>query len=434
MTQYKTSTFDRMESEVRSYCRMFPTVFARASGHTLVDEQGDEYIDFFSGAGALNYGHNNRILRERLIDYIASDGVTHSLDMATCAKRRFLEAFDELILRPRNMDYKVMFPGPTGTNAVEAALKLARKVTGRANVIAFTNGFHGMTLGSLALTANAEKRSGAGVSLPDTTHMPYCGYFGTDTDTIELLEGYLADSSSGIEEPAALVVETVQAEGGVNVASREWLQRLENVAKEIGAILIVDDIQVGCGRTGPFFSFERAGISPDMICLSKSLSGYGLPLAITLMKPELDQWNPGEHNGTFRGHNPAFVTATAALETYWASDELTKKVNRDAARVRDVMFSLADDYEVDVRGRGLIQGIEFEDKFVASEISREAFDRGLVIETAGPCDEVLKALPPLTTDEDGLERGLEIMEESAREVLGRAAVAIPSGVNSNANA
>jgi diaminobutyrate-2-oxoglutarate transaminase len=433
MIHYSKSTIDRMESEVRSYCRSFPTVFTKARGHTLIDEGGDEYIDFFSGAGALNYGHNNRNLREPLIDYISGDGITHSLDMATIAKVRFLEAFDELILQPRGMNYKVMFPGPTGTNAVEAALKLARKVTGRMNVIAFTNGFHGMTLGSLALTGNASKRSGAGVSLTDTTHMPYCGYFGTDTDTIEVIEGYLADSSSGIEEPAAFVVETVQAEGGVNVASREWLQRLESLSKETGALLIVDDIQVGCGRTGPFFSFEPAGISPDIVCLSKSLSGYGLPLAITLMKPEFDEWSPGEHNGTFRGHNPAFVTATAALETYWTSDELTKKVNRDAARVRDVMFSLADDYEADARGKGLIQGIEFEDKSVACEISREAFERGLIIETAGPSDEVLKALPPLTTDEEGLDSGLEIMEESARAVLGRTAVAVPSEVGSSEN-
>ncbi len=230
-----------------------------------------------------------------------------------------------MILKPREMDYKVMFPGPTGTNAVEAALKLARKVTGRTNVIAFTNGFHGMTLGSLALTGNAGKRTGAGVSLTDTTHMPFCGYFGMDTDTIEVLEGYLRDGSSGIEQPAAFVVETVQAEGGVNVASREWLGRLSALAKELGALLIVDDIQVGCGRTGPFFSFEPAGISPDIICLSKSLSGYGLPLAVTLMKPEIDQFEPGEHNGTFRGHNPAFVTAAAALETYWTSNELSKQ-------------------------------------------------------------------------------------------------------------
>ena len=299
-------SFERMESDVRGYCRMFPTVFTTASGHLLTDETGDEYIDFFSGAGALNYGHNNPVLRERLIDYLANDGVTHSLDMATTAKRDFLETFDELILQPRGMAYKVMFPGPTGTNAVEAALKLARKVTGRTNVVAFTNGFHGMTLGSLALTGNAGKRSGAGVSLTDATHMPYCGYFGPDTDTIEVLEGYLKDSSSGLEDPAAFIVETVQAEGGVNVASREWLQRIEALAKEFCALLIVDDIQVGCGRTGPFFSFEPAGLSPDIICLSKSLSGYGLPLAITLIKPEHDQWSPANtmaHSGDTIQHS-----------------------------------------------------------------------------------------------------------------------------------
>lgn len=428
-------TFERMESNVRGYCRMFPTVFTRASGHTLIDEQGEEYIDFFAGAGALNYGHNNPALRDRLIEYLAGDGVTHALDMATTAKRRFLEVFDEVVLQPRQMNYKVMFPGPTGTNAVEAALKLARKVTERTNVIAFTNGFHGMTLGSLALTGNAGKRSGAGVSLTDTTHMPYCGYFGTDTDTIDVLEGYLADSSSGIENPAAFVLETVQAEGGVNVASREWLSRLEKLAKKVGALLIVDDIQVGCGRTGPFFSFELANISPDIICLSKSLSGYGLPFAITLMKPDLDQWSPGEHNGTFRGHNPAFVTATAALETYWKSDDLTRKVNRDAARVRDVMFSLAEDYDgdVEVRGRGMIQGIAFEDESLAGKISQAAFRRGLIIETAGPNDEVLKALPPLTIDEAGLNAGLEIMEESVREVCSESASLTKTRVGSAAS-
>ncbi len=421
--------FERMESEVRSYCRMFPTVFAKASGHKLTDEQGNEYIDFFSGAGALNYGHNDPILRSRLMEYLADDGITHALDMATSAKRRFLQSLEEVILEPRGMKYKVMFPGPTGTNAVEASLKLARKITGRANVIAFTNAFHGMTLGSLALTGNAGKRSGAGVSLTDTTHMPYCGYFGTETDTIEVLEGYLLDSSSGIEAPAAFVVETVQAEGGVNVASRQWLQRLEQLAKKVGALLIVDDIQVGCGRTGPFFSFEPAKISPDMVCLSKSLSGYGLPLAVTLIKPGLDQWSPGEHNGTFRGHNPAFVTGTAALETYWRSDKLTRKVNRDAARLRDAMISLAEDYDgdVDIRGRGMIQGIEFEEKSLAGQIAQEAFRRGMIIETAGPHGEVLKALPPLTIDETGMQQGLEILQESAREMMGkRAHIVAPS--------
>ncbi|MCB1102032.1 MAG: aminotransferase class III-fold pyridoxal phosphate-dependent enzyme, partial [Kiritimatiellae bacterium] len=295
-----------------------------------------------------------------------------------------------------------------------------------------TNGFHGMTLGSLALTGNAGKRSGAGVSLTDATHMPFSGYFGTDTDTLSVLEGYLRDSSSGVEDPAAFVVETVQAEGGVNVASFEWLNRLASLAHEVGALLIVDDIQVGCGRTGPFFSFEPAGISPDIICLSKSLSGYGLPLAITLLRPDLDRWDAGEHNGTFRGHNPAFVTATAALETYWATDGLTQKVNRDAARLRDAMFAMTEDVASEIRGRGLIQGIEFTDKSLAGQISQAAFERGLIIETAGPQDEVLKALPPLTISTAGLEKGLDILTASMEFVLNQPVAARAASVGSQA--
>ena len=411
-------SINRLESEVRSYCRSFPTEFTTASGHVLHDNRGRQYIDFFAGAGALNYGHNPPALKAKLLEYIASDGVSHSLDMTTTAKVRFLETFNSTILEPRCMEYKTMFTGPTGTNAVEASLKLARKVTGRANVIAFTNGFHGMTLGSLALTGNGSKRSGAGVSLTDTTHMPFCSYLGPDGNTIDLLESYLSDTSSGIEAPAAFVVETVQAEGGVNVASREWLKRLEQAARKVGALLIVDDIQVGCGRTGPFFSFEYADISPDIICLSKSLSGYGIPFATGLIKPEFDQWSPGEHNGTFRGHNLAFVTATAALEEYWQTDELTQHVNDSAKLVRDALLDIAEREEGEVRGRGMIQGIEFADKELAGRISKEAFKRGLIIETAGPQDEVLKTLPPLTIDRDGLEAGIEIIEQSLAAVLG----------------
>lgn len=419
---------DRLESEVRSYCRMFPTTFTRAKGHILYDDQQREYIDFFAGAGALNYGHNPPEIKARLLDYLASDGVTHSLDMTTEAKCRFLETFEEVVLAPRKMVYKTMFPGPTGTNAVEAALKLARKITGRSNVIAFTNGFHGMTLGSLALTGNRGKRNGAGVALTDATHMPYCNFLGPESDTIDLLDSYLHDTSSGLEPPAAFVVETVQAEGGVNVASREWLQRLETVARRIGALLIVDDIQVGCGRTGPFFSFEPAGISPDIICLSKSLSGYGIPFAVTLLKPEHDQWAPGEHNGTFRGHNLAFVTATAALDHYWRNDELTQQVGTRSKRLRDTLLDLAELTDGEVRGRGLIHGIEFEDATLAGKICHAAFERGLIIETSGPQDQVLKALPPLTIDDEGLEKGLKIVVESTKAVLSETRKVTTNGV------
>ncbi|NLE88503.1 MAG: diaminobutyrate--2-oxoglutarate transaminase [Myxococcales bacterium] len=407
----------RLESEVRSYCRSFPVVFQRAQGAELFDERGRSYLDFFAGAGTLNYGHNDPTLKERLIEYIAGSGITHGLDMTTSAKCRFLELFEARILKPRKLDYKVMFPGPTGANAVEASLKLARKVTGRSNVISFTNAFHGMTLGALAATGNGEKRAGAGVALSGVTRMPFDGYLGPTVDTLDYLEKALDDPSSGVDAPAALIVETIQAEGGVNVGSIPWLRRLERIARSCGALLIVDDIQVGCGRTGPFFSFERAGLKPDIVCLSKSLSGYGLPLAVVLMRPELDVWKPGEHNGTFRGHNLAFVTAAAALETYWADDELTRAVDRRATIVGAALGALAAQFPAEVRGRGLIQGLLFQDPELASRAARKAFERGLVIETAGPRDEVLKVLPPLTISDEQLSRGLEIMSASVAATL-----------------
>lgn len=414
--------FERLESEVRSYCRSFPTVFTTARGHHLTDVKGRQYIDFFAGAGALNYGHNNPICKSRLLEYIADDGVTHSLDMATQAKQELLETFERVVLRPRAMDYRVMFPGPTGTNAVEAALKIARTVTGRSNVIAFTNAFHGMTLGSLALTGNGGKRDGAGVTLTDVTRMPYHGYMGSELDTIDLLEQHLQNTSSGVDLPAALILETVQAEGGVNVATNPWLRRLQKLLKQFEILLIVDDIQVGCGRTGPFFSFEAAGLDPDIICLSKSLSGYGVPLAVTLLRPSLDLWEPGKHNGTFRGHNLAFVTATAALEHYWADGQLTADVRRRGQIVADRLRRLAAKYDGEVRGRGLIQGLEFAAKNAASEVSQAAFERGLLVETAGPQDEVLKILPPLTITDQALQEGLDIVEESVDQRLGAASV------------
>ncbi|HEX9735839.1 MAG TPA: diaminobutyrate--2-oxoglutarate transaminase [Thermoanaerobaculia bacterium] len=414
--------FERLESEVRSYSRAFPAVFQQAQGDHLIDEDGRRYIDFFAGAGVMNYGHNNPRLKRKLLEYLEDDGLVHGLDMATAAKRRFLERFEEVVLRPRGLAYKVQFPGPTGTNAVEAALKLARKVTGRHDVIAFTNAFHGMTLGSLAVTGNAFKRAGAGLPLAHATVMPFDGYHGDDVDTLDLLEAYLADAGSGVEAPAAVILETVQAEGGVRPAGFKWLRRLAQLTRQHGALLIVDDVQVGCGRTGPFFSFEPAGVEPDVVCLSKSLSGFGLPMALVLLKPDLDVWQPGEHNGTFRGHNPAFVTAAEAL-SFWQDDELQRAVEAKARRVASRLLEIAGGQPQAagvVRGRGLIQGMAFEDPELAGKVSREAFARGLVIETAGAQDEVLKLLPPLTIERETLESGLDLIEESLAAALGEA--------------
>jgi diaminobutyrate-2-oxoglutarate transaminase len=411
------SVFDELESEVRSYCRSFPTVFNRAKGYKLWDVHGREYIDFFAGAGALNYGHNNSRLQERLVDYIAADGVTHSLDMSTKAKENFLERFDEIILKPRGMRYKIMFPGPTGTNAVESALKLARKVTKRDTIICFTNAFHGMTMGSLSVTGNSSKRKGAGVALHNSVFMPYDQFLGQEVNTVEYLQHFLDDNSSGVDLPAAIILETVQGEGGINVASFKWLKGVEEVCRQNNIPLIVDDIQVGCGRTGTFFSFEPAGIKPDIVCLSKSISGYGLPMALTLIKPELDIWSPGEHNGTFRGNNLAFITAAEAL-SYWEDNQLSSQIKEKGETVSSFLHEMVEEHpEIagEVRGRGLMQGIACGVPGLAELICSVAFEKGLIMETSGSNSEVCKVMPPLIIDNSGLKQGLNIFKDSIKD-------------------
>ena len=417
-----SDVFEALESEVRSYCRGWPTVFDRAQGSHVYAEDGTEYIDFFSGAGALNYGHNHPALFEPLVDYLRSGAMVHSLDMYTSAKRGFLEAFRDVVLEPRSLDYKVMFPGPTGTNSVEAALKLARKVTGRQHVLSFTNAFHGMTLGSLAVTGNSMKRMGAGIPLTNSSKLPYDDYFAGETEDFLWLERVLEDSGSGVDKPAAIIVETVQGEGGLNAARAEWLRGLSDLCKDHEILLIVDDVQAGCGRTGTFFSFEQAGIVPDIVCLSKSISGYGLPMALTLFRPELDVWEPGEHNGTFRGHNPAFVTGTAALRTFWADEVFAKELGERIVQLRSGLQEIADRHEgAAVRGRGLLTGIVFPEPDTAGKVAAEAFGRGLLVETSGPESEVVKVMPALNIDSDLLAQGVAILAEATAAVHGRRA-------------
>lgn len=418
-----TTVFDELESEVQSYARNFPVIFERAEGAYLYDQDGGKHLDFLAGAGSLNYGHNNPVLKEKLIEYIEFGGVTHSLDLHTTAKERFLDALNEVIFQPRDMNYVVQFTGPTGSNAVEAALKIARKVKGRHNIIAFTNGFHGVTVGAMAATGNSHHRDASGVPLVGATHMPFDGYFGPDVDTTEYLDKMLSDPSSGIDHPAAAIVETVQGEGGLNVASFEWLRKLERVCRKHDMLLIIDDIQAGCGRTGTFFSFDNADISPDIITMSKSLSGYGLPFAVTMIKPEYDLWKPGEHNGTFRGNNHAFVTATTALRHFWADDTFAKEVQRKGKLMMKRLDKIAGKYSeklVRSKGRGMMCGLTFATGELAEGVTQTAFDMGLVIETSGPEDQVVKCLAPLVISEDDMLAGLDIIERAAGDVLGSA--------------
>ncbi|OGB20494.1 MAG: diaminobutyrate--2-oxoglutarate transaminase [Burkholderiales bacterium RIFCSPLOWO2_02_FULL_57_36] len=413
--------FERLESEVRGYVRSFPTIFTKAQNAVLTDEGGNQYIDFLAGAGSLNYGHNNPVIKQALVDYLASDGIVHGLDMATSAKKHFMRTFEERILKPRKLQYKLQFTGPTGTNAVEAAIKLARNATGRQSVISFTNGFHGVTLGSLSLTGNKKYRDAAGVTLSNVHHAPYSGYFGHDIDTIAMLDKLIGDPSSGVDHPAAVIVECVQGEGGLNVAGMNWLKKLEQLCHRYEILMIVDDIQAGCGRTGTFFSFEPAGIRPDIVTLSKSLSGYGLPLSLVLLKPEHDVWKPGQHNGTFRGNNMAFVTAAAALDHYWNDSKFQASIEKKATIIAQFLDKLVQSYPaaaITRRGRGMMQGLAFEDPALADRVTELSFQNGLIIETSGGRDEVIKLLTPLTIEPEKLLAGLDILEQAVADTVG----------------
>ncbi|WP_179032419.1 diaminobutyrate--2-oxoglutarate transaminase [Paenibacillus kribbensis] len=412
------NTFEALESNVRSYCRSFPVVFNKAKNDVLYTEAGEGYIDFFAGAGALNYGHNNDFMKNRILDYLTSDRIMHGLDMYTTAKQEFIESFSERILQPKGLNYKLQFCGPTGTNAVEAALKLARKVKKRNGIFAFMGAFHGMSLGSLSVTSNNSMRESAGISLNNVTFIPFNSTF-NGMDTILYMEQLLTDTHSGVEKPAAIILETVQAEGGINIADTEWMRDLRQLCDDHDILLIVDDIQVGCGRVGSFFSFERAGIVPDMVILSKSISGYGLPMSLLLLKPELDIWSPGEHNGTFRGNQLAFVAAKAALEfrdTVGLEAEVKEKEAFVQQFLREHIQTI--DPLIAIRGLGLIWGIDVSHlgEAFAKEVAALCFENGLIIERAGRNDTVIKIMPALTINLENLRKGCNIIKESMAQV------------------
>lgn len=414
---FKPTIFKRRESEARSYCRSFDTVFTTALGSEMTDAAGRTYIDFLAGCSSLNYGHNDPDMKAALMAHLSENGIAHGLDLHTGVKARFLETFEDVILKPRGMDHKMMFTGPTGANAVEAAIKLARKSTGRENIIAFTNGFHGVTMGALAATGNGYHRGGAGTALSGVTRVPFDNYM-DGMDSADLLAQMLSDPSSGMDAPAAILLEPVQGEGGLNAASADFMRKVADLAKEHGALLIVDDIQAGCGRTGTFFSFEKMGITPDIVTMAKSLSGFGLPFAMVLVRPEHDLLGPAEHNGTFRGNNHAFVTARVAIAKFWSDDALQKDIARRAQMMEHTLETIASMIPgATLKGRGMMRGVDVGSGDLASAICAKAFENGLIIETSGPEDEVVKILAPLTTPDEVLKDGLSILTDAARSVL-----------------
>lgn len=423
ITKLDPEIFTRRESEARSYCRSIPAVFTSASGSILTDQDGVDHIDFLAGCSSLNYGHNDADMKDALVQHITSDGLAHGLDLHTDTKAGFLTAFERHILKPRDMDHRVMFTGPTGANAVEAAMKIARKVTGRTNIIAFTNGFHGVTMGALAATGNGYHRGGAGMDKQGVTRMPYDGY-AKDVDAAALLDQMLSDASGGIDAPAAIMLETIQGEGGLNAASDEFVGKIAAIAKKHGALLIIDDIQAGCGRSGTFFSFEKMGVMPDIVTMAKSISGFGLPLALVLVRPEYDVFGPAEHNGTFRGNTHAFVTARVAIEKFWADNAFETELAEKAVLIEKRLSELADLVPgAFLKGRGLMRGVDVGTGELADEICGRAYEKGLIIETSGSDGQVVKVLAPLTTSVEIFNKGFDILLESAEEVLATTKIA-----------
>jgi len=408
------NTFEKHESEIRAYCRAVPTVFKSSKNAKLVDENGKEFIDFFAGAGVLNFGHNNPKMQDALIAFIKRDGLAHSLDMFTDVKRDFINKFVKTILEPRGMgDRKLQFTGPTGTNAVEAALKLARKVTGRTEIVAFNRGFHGMTLGALACTANNAFRSSSGVPLNNVIR----GTF-NDMDALNEMKRQMTLNGEGLQPPAAFIVEPVQAEGGVRIASKEWLHAVEKMANEMGAVFILDDIQGASGRHGSYFSFDDYDVDPDIIVLAKGLGGFGTPIGMLVNKPELDKaWGPGQHTGTFRGQGFSFVAGCVALE-YFENEDFNKETIRKGKVIRKTLDALHVKYpNTKIRQKGMMLAIEFENAVIAKQITVKTYENGLVI---GACStgEIIKFIPPLTIEDDTLAEGLNRFVAAVDAVLG----------------
>ena len=380
------------------YSARFARSFVRASGGRLEDDRGDDYIDFFSARGALNYGHGE--------------------PQAPAGQTDFVQQFRDIVLAPRALDYRIHHAGASGADAIESAVELARGITGRANVIPFTNAEQDASLGALAGAGNEARDRDSETKLDDGVFIPFNHFYGDDDHSVDQLQTMIASSASAVDQPAAVIVETVQADGGLNTADVEWLRQIEAICRENGVLLILDEVQTGCGRTGPFFSFEPAGIRPDIVCLSRSISAGGPALALTLVRPEHAR-EAGEADDVLPADTPGLGAASAAL-AYWESDELQRDTERKAAIVASALTDIAAAYPAlaaEARGRGLLQGLAVGPDDLAAEICREALARGLLVEASGPRNEVIKLLPPLTIDEATLRAGLDRLNEAIKAAL-----------------
>ncbi|MCX8995831.1 diaminobutyrate--2-oxoglutarate transaminase [Rhizobiaceae bacterium BDR2-2] len=425
----------RRESNARSYPRRFPLALKSASGCLVRDVEGRTYLDCLAGAGTLALGHNHPEVIASLQDVLASGLPLHTLDLVTPVKDKFVSDLYETLPADLRDEAKIQFCSPSGTDAVEAAIKLAKTATGRTDIIAFRGAYHGMSQGSLSLMGSLGPKAAVGQLVPGTHFFPYpyayrCpfGRGGDETATLaaDYFEKALRDPEGGINLPAAVILEAVQGEGGVIPAPVEWLRKIRSVTQELGIPLILDEVQSGVGRTGTFYAFQKAGIVPDIIVLSKAIGG-GLPMAVMIYREGLDLWKPGAHAGTFRGNQLAMAAGSKTLEII-KRDGLVERAAIAGSRLRANLerIQMHTPYIGEVRGEGLMLGIEVidpgarPDSFgqpphgaeIAKAVQGEAFRAGLILETGGRHGSVLRLLPPLTISDAEIDQASSILSDA----------------------
>lgn len=420
------------ESNARSYPRRFPLALKTAKGCTVTDVEGRSYLDCLAGAGTLALGHNHPEVIATLTDVLSSGLPLHTLDLTTPVKDGFVSELFDTLPEELRREAKIQFCSPSGSDAVEAAIKLAKTATGRSNVVAFSGAYHGMSQGSLSLMGSLGPKASVGQLVPGTHFFPYpysyrCPFGRGGEETAQLAGEYferaLKDPEGGINRPAAVILEAVQGEGGVIPAPVEWLRKVRAVTAELGIPLILDEVQSGVGRTGQFYAFESAGIVPDIVVLSKAIGG-GLPLAVVVYRSELDVWKPGAHAGTFRGNQLAMAAGQKTLDII-VRDGLVARAAEAGLRLRDHLEAIARQsaYIGEVRGAGLMLGVETIDPTgyrdssgrlpasteAAAAVQAEAFRQGLILETGGRFGSVLRLLPPLIISNAEIDRVADIL-------------------------
>ncbi len=437
--KYFTERQNEFESSARSYPRKFPFALKKAKGVTLEDVEGNKYIDFLCGAGTLALGHNDERVNKAMVDLISSGAPLHTLDLTTPAKDKFVETIHSILPFGMAENVKIQFCSPSGTDALDAAIKLCKIATGRGSVIAFSGGYHGMGHGAMAVTGNCYAKSQVPNLMPGVQFMPYPYSYrcpvglGGEAGTKALcsyFERFLKDGESGVSKPACVIIEAIQGEGGVIPAPVEFLKTVRRVTSELDIPLICDEIQCGMGRSGKVFAFEEAEIVPDVILASKAIGGTQ-PMSVVIYNKKLDVWGPGSHAGTFRGNQLAFAAGRVVMETI-SKKEFLSEVVRKGNLFKERLLSLQKECPIigDVRGRGLMLGIEFVDANgekdimghpkesgeICARVQKECFEKGLVMEKGGRNGSVMRCLTALNISDEDLMKGIEIFESVVRNV------------------